>query len=108
MTAEVGPGVPIPEQPDSFPRSGVIFDVIDPRAAELSREERIRMYYARELADGNLGLLTPRYRTSEEGSDQEPWRDILVADPLSDPQVGVLASMIKTARGGSGGEKQES
>ena len=108
MTAEVGPEAPITEHPDSFPRSGVIFDVTDPRTAELNREERVRLYYATELADGNLDALARRYRIPNEGSDQEPWRDILVADPLSDLQIGVLASMIRTARSKSGEQKQES
>ncbi len=87
------------EQPNSLSRSGVIFEATGQRKEELTREERVRVYYATQLADGNLDALAPRYRIPDEGSDHEPWRDILVADPLSDPQVGVLASLIRTARG---------
>ena len=78
-----------------IPYSDVIFDATDPRATELSREDRIRLYYAGELADGNIH--GPRYRTSDIDSE-DPGKDILVADPLSDPQIPILASMIRLAR----------
>jgi len=80
-----------------IPYSGVIFDATDPRVAELSREDRIRLYYAVELADGNI--YGPRYRTSDiDGENEDPTKDILVADPLSDPQITILASIIRLAR----------
>ena len=76
--------------------SVVVFDAKDPRNAQLSREDRIRMYYARELAAGNFDALAPRYRTSEQDSDN-PWQDTLAADPLSDPKIGELASILKAS-----------
>lgn len=82
---------------NSLPVSGVIFDATDPRGEQLSKEERIKMYYARELAAGNLNALTPRYRTSEYGNSDDPYQDFLVADPLSDPQVSELASVLKAS-----------
>jgi hypothetical protein len=86
----------LPEIVD-IPYSGVIFDATDPRAAELTKEDRIRLYYARELADGNI--YGPRYRTSDnDGENEDPTKDILVADPLSDPQIPILASMIRLTR----------
>lgn len=105
MAVEISQEVSISKQPDSLPRSGVILDTADPGATALSREDRIRLYYAGELADGNLDALLPRYRTPEDGSAEEPWMDILVADPLSDSQIGVLASMISAARGETEGGK---
>lgn len=86
-----------PEQPGSFPLSETIFDASDPRMDQFSREERIRMHYARELAAGNLNALTPRYRCSEYGDTQDPYQDFLTSDPLSDPKVSELASVLKSA-----------
>lgn len=100
LSVDIGPGKQgsfTPEVQIPIPSSGVIFDPEDPRLNEVSREERIRLYYARELAAENFNALTPRSRVPEDGSEQEPWRDFMVADPLSDPQIGVLASTLKAA-----------
>lgn len=77
-----------------IPSSGVVFDQSLINLESLSREDRTRMYYAQQLAIENFEVLTPRYRTPEDGSDQESWRDILVADPLNDPRVSELATML--------------
>ena len=68
----------------------------DPRRENLSKEERIRLHYAQTLAVGELDDLTPRYRSSEHNPDNKD-ADVLVADPMSDPEVGRLASIIKAA-----------
>ena len=81
----------------TFPSSGPIFDLQDSRLNDVSRDERIRLYYARELAVGNLDALAPRYRVSEDGSEQEMWRDALVADPMNDSRVAEIASVLKAS-----------
>lgn len=74
----------------------LIFDATDSRLSEMSREDRVVWYYARELAAGNTVGLTPRYRSSDHDADN-PWADMLAADPLSDPRVTELASQLKMA-----------
>lgn len=69
----------------------------DPAREQLTREERIRIHYAQQLADGDLASLAPRYIASDHDS-QNPFADSLAADPLSDPEVGRLASIIKASR----------
>ncbi len=68
----------------------------DPAREQLTREERIRLHYAQQLAEGDLASLTPRYKASDYDS-QNPFADSLTADPLSDPEVSRLASIIKAS-----------
>ena len=75
----------------------IIFEATDPRLEEMTREERITQYYARELAADNLDALSQRFRTPEDGSEQEPWRDVMVADPWSDPRVSEIATVLKVS-----------
>lgn len=75
----------------------IIFEATDPRLGEMTREERITQYYARELAADNLDALAQRFRTPEDGSEQEPWRDVMVADPWSDPRVSEIATLLKAS-----------
>jgi hypothetical protein len=82
---------------DKISSTGVIFDASSTFAKDLSREDRVRLYYAQQLANGNMDALGQRFRVPDDGSDQEPWRDYVVADPLNDPKIGELASIIKAS-----------
>jgi hypothetical protein len=69
----------------------------DPARNLLTREERVKLFYAHELAEGNLNSLSPRFQTSDY-DPQNPQADLLVADPLADPDVSRLATLIQTAK----------
>ena len=74
----------------------LIFNADDPRLEEMTREQRIQQHFARELALGNMDALNPRYRSSDHDPDN-PWADIAVQDPMSDPQVGEIATQLRIA-----------
>ena len=86
----------------TLPQSGLIFDSMDPRLNDMSRKERQTQYYARELAAGNLTEdnlgyeLIHGFVVSDEDS-QDPSKDVLVTDPLSDPRVKELADQLRAA-----------
>lgn len=69
----------------------------DSRREELTKEERIRLYYAQALAAGEIDKLTPRFATSDYDPNN-PLSDQLAADPLADPEVIRLASLINAVR----------
>ena len=84
------------ETSSTLPQSGLIFDCMDPRLNEMSKEERRTQYFARRLAAGNYDELRPKYKVSDYDPDN-PNADILVSDPLSDPRIEEIASFLKAA-----------
>lgn len=96
MTIEARDVDPSSSEPTYLPYSNVVFNAY--KESLTTKEERIIDYYARRFNDGDMDALLPRYRTSDYNADN-PFEDILVSDPLSDPRVTDRATFLRHLEG---------
>jgi hypothetical protein len=84
---------PNTEAPISISTSSDIFIAPDFNFEEMSRDERIRHFYASEVAKGNVDVLTPRHRLPDNpyNDDNNPFNDVTI-DPVD--QIGDISALV--------------